>query len=116
MDGATMRVIPTQFDDMLSAARETLPRMTPDQYRQAIAAVGLNQEQSGQFFGRGRLAGQRWSLGRLQIPYAVQWSLEYMVAHKVTADPAADYMILPSAAERRSPDWKRPSRAKAKKR
>jgi hypothetical protein len=87
-----------EFKAMLAIARGEKEPMTPEQYCGAIAAVGLNQERAGRFFGRAPRAGQRWALGETPIPFAVQWCLEYMVATKWTADPDADYMG-PAAAQ-----------------
>lgn len=58
--------------------------MTPDQFRSAIAKVGLSQEAAGVWFGRSERTGQRWALGQYEVPNYVARFLRYMVKHKLT--------------------------------
>lgn len=57
--------------------------MTPNQYRAAIAAVGLSQVAAARFFGVGDRTSRRWALGEYPIPPAVDYTLRLMVKHKV---------------------------------
>lgn len=52
--------------------------MTPKQFRDAIAKVGLSQEAAGEFMGRSKRQGQRWANGD-EIPESVAKLLRLMV-------------------------------------
>jgi hypothetical protein len=60
--------------------------MSPLQFRDAIAKIGLTQAAAGVWFGRSKRTGQRWALGEYPIPDYVARFLRYMVRHKLTAD------------------------------
>jgi transcriptional regulator with XRE-family HTH domain len=59
--------------------------MTADEFRHAIAEVGLTQEAAGEFFGKYKRLGQAWARGEKDIPLPVQRCLEFMVANGLTA-------------------------------
>lgn len=61
-------------------------RMTPKQFKDAIAFVGLTQRQAGEFFGYSARTGQSWALGTVAVPLAVAECLEWMVAHTDECD------------------------------
>jgi hypothetical protein len=74
-----------QLAAILRAMRDDHPKqMTTTQYKAALAAVGLYQEQAGEFFGWSKRRGQAWALGEAAIPWQVQWCLEFMVEHGVS--------------------------------
>jgi hypothetical protein len=59
--------------------------MTKDDYRAAIASVGLTPTSAARFFRvNGRLA-RRWAKGDLPIPYSVKLSLKLMILLELTA-------------------------------
>lgn len=60
--------------------------MTPAQFRDAIAKVGLSQEAAGIWFGRSERTGQRWASGDYEVPEYVARFLRYMVRKKLTPD------------------------------
>lgn len=70
---------------MLAACRGELEPMTPTDFKDAIAAVGMLQEEAGVYFGRSPRVGQRWALGEQPIPFMVQASLEFMMAEGLMA-------------------------------
>lgn len=60
--------------------------MTPNQFRDAIAKIGLSQEAAGIWFGRSERTGQRWASGDYKVPEYVARFLRYMVKHKIAPD------------------------------
>lgn len=74
-----------QLRAMLQLMRSEHKRMTPQQFKTAIATVGLTQEAAGVFFGYSKRPGQAWALGERAVPWPVQCALEFMVKHKLTA-------------------------------
>jgi hypothetical protein len=52
--------------------------MTPKQYKDAIAKIGLSQQRAGVFMGRSPRQGQRWAAGD-PIPESVAKLLRLMV-------------------------------------
>jgi hypothetical protein len=52
--------------------------MTATQFRNAIAKIGLTQEQAGLFMGRSERQGQRWANGE-PIPESVAKLLRLMI-------------------------------------
>jgi hypothetical protein len=56
--------------------------VTPKQYRDAIARLGLSQERCGVFMGRSPRQGQRWAAGE-PIPESVAKLLRLMVRLKL---------------------------------
>ena len=56
--------------------------MTPTQFREAIAKLGLSQEAAGVFMGRSERQGQRWANGD-PIPESVAKLLRLMVRLKL---------------------------------
>jgi hypothetical protein len=59
--------------------------MTPEEYKAAIAKVGLSQERCATFFGRYTRLGRAWALAERPIPLLVQLCLEYMVENNLKA-------------------------------
>jgi hypothetical protein len=59
--------------------------MTADDFKTAIAKVGLTQEASGEFFGKYKRLGQGWATGERPVPFLVQHCLEFMVANEIQA-------------------------------
>jgi hypothetical protein len=57
--------------------------MTPDQYRDAIARLGLSQVEAGRFLGVDARSSRRWALGEAKIPDAVSLLLSLMVRKKL---------------------------------
>jgi len=60
--------------------------MTPAQFRDAIAKVGLSQEAAGVWFGRSPRTGQRWASGDYEVPGYVARFLRFMVRAELTPD------------------------------
>jgi hypothetical protein len=60
-------------------------KMTPEQFKDAIAKVGLSQQGAGEYFGKYKRIGQAWALGEKPVPVAVQRCLEFMIEHKLKA-------------------------------
>jgi hypothetical protein len=59
--------------------------MTPNQYKAAIAALGLSQERAGDWLGVGRRTSQGWALGEYPVPEPVAKLLRLCV--KMKLDP-----------------------------
>jgi transcriptional regulator with XRE-family HTH domain len=59
--------------------------MTPEAFKDAIAKIGLFQEQAGIFFGKYARRGQAWATGEKPVPLLIQRCLEFMVANGLTA-------------------------------
>lgn len=57
--------------------------MTPAQYRDAIARLGLSQRAAGEFFGRSGRQGQRWANGWSPLPKSVTMLLGLMLRYGV---------------------------------
>ncbi len=53
--------------------------MTSDEYRQAIAALGLSQMAAATFLEIGERTSRRWASGEVEIPAAVAMLLILMV-------------------------------------
>jgi hypothetical protein len=60
--------------------------MTPTQFRDHIAKLGLSQEQAGLWMGYSPRQGQRWALGECEVPVAVARLLRFMVQFKLSPD------------------------------
>lgn len=58
--------------------------MTPDEYRSAIAALSLTQNEAGRFFGVHEVTGRRWATQG--PPSAVAKFLRLMLALKFTPE------------------------------
>lgn len=56
--------------------------MTPKEYRESIARLGLSQEAAGEFFGVSARQGQRWANNEREIPVGVAIALRLMLKHK----------------------------------
>ena len=55
--------------------------MSPTEYRDAIARLGLSQRSAGEFFGRSGRQGQRWANGWSPLPKSVAMVLELMLRY-----------------------------------
>ena len=70
-----------QFATMLAAARGTGKRMSPDQYRAALAVLEWTQGQAAEYFGHRLRQVTRYLAGEQPVPYVIGWTLEYLVAN-----------------------------------
>lgn len=52
--------------------------MTPDQYKAAIADLGLTHKQAGEFLGRTERHSYNWASGKYTVPKAVDMLLVLM--------------------------------------
>jgi hypothetical protein len=59
--------------------------MTKDDYRAAIAGVGLTPTSAARFFRVNERLARRWAKGDLPIPYSVRLSLKLMIRLDLTA-------------------------------
>jgi hypothetical protein len=66
-------------------------RMTVDQYRKALAMVGLTQQGAAAFFCVDERMSRDWAAGRKAIPLAVAYVLKLMIFYRLSA---ADIMVL----------------------
>ena len=57
--------------------------MTPTQYRAAIKKLGLTQNGAARFLGVHSRTSQRWALGELPVPLAVEMLFGVMLALKI---------------------------------
>lgn len=60
--------------------------MTHSEYRDTIAALGLNQSSAARLFGVDPRTSRRWALGELPVPRPVVLCLRLMLAHNVRPD------------------------------
>lgn len=60
--------------------------MTSNQYRAALAALGLTQRAAAQLFGVGERQSRRWALGEANVPRAVVIALRLMMEFDVEPD------------------------------
>lgn len=60
--------------------------MTPNQYRAAIARLGLSQRAAARLFDVGERQSRRWALGESEPPRAVEIALKLMVELEVDPD------------------------------
>jgi hypothetical protein len=74
-----------QLAFMLRAMRNEHSRMSPEDYRKSIQLVGLYQEEAGVYFGYSPRVGRRWGSGEQVVPWPVQWALEFMTEHGLSA-------------------------------
>lgn len=66
--------------------------MTPTQYRDTIAALGLNQSSAARLFGVDPRTSRRWASGDMPVPRAVELALRIMLTHGVTPSQAASLL------------------------
>jgi hypothetical protein len=59
--------------------------MTPDQYRKAIAKLGMNQQQAGRWLGIAPRTTQCYALGETRVPEPVAKLLRLVI--KLQLDP-----------------------------
>ncbi len=57
--------------------------MTPNQYRAALAALGLSQAGAAIFLGVSLRTSQGYALGEYPVPEIVAKVLHYLVKHKI---------------------------------
>ena len=55
------------------------PPMTPDQYRSAIASLGLSQVKAGDFLGVDPRTSRRWASGEAEMPESAAKLLRLMI-------------------------------------
>jgi hypothetical protein len=60
--------------------------MTPNQYRTAIAALGLSQERAGVWLGVGKRTSQGWALGEYPVPVPVAMLLRLTIRLKLSPE------------------------------
>jgi hypothetical protein len=58
--------------------------MTSDEYRDALARLGLSQVKAAHLFGSDPRTSRRWALGERDIPICVEIVLRLMLAGKIT--------------------------------
>lgn len=58
--------------------------MTPTEYRDHIARLGLSQVRAGRLLGRDARTSRRWALGQSNIPPEAAIILRLLVAGKLT--------------------------------
>ena len=65
--------------------------MTPAQYKQAIASLGLSQERAGVWLGYSGRSSQGWALGEWPVPKVVAMLLNLMASRGLSvSDVPAD--------------------------
>jgi hypothetical protein len=57
--------------------------MTPTEYRETLARLGLSVVGAGRFFGVNPRTSQRWASGEQDIPRAVAIALRLMIRFRV---------------------------------
>jgi DNA-binding transcriptional regulator YiaG len=57
--------------------------MTPDQYRTAIAKLGLSQRGAALFLGVNERTSRSWASGQSRIPVAVAKLLNVLIENKI---------------------------------
>ncbi len=62
--------------------------MTPTEYRDTIAALGLSQVKAARLLGVGERTSRRWALGEQPVPRAAALALRLMVDQGITAEEA----------------------------
>jgi hypothetical protein len=63
--------------------------MTPDEYRDTYAALGLTQLGAGRFLGYDIRTSRRWASGDLEIPRHVQMLLRLMLHYGIAPEEAS---------------------------
>jgi DNA-binding transcriptional regulator YdaS (Cro superfamily) len=59
-------------------------RMTSDQFRDIIGALGLSQLRASKLFGVDARTGRRWALGERSVPTTVAMLLRLVLSGKIT--------------------------------
>jgi DNA-binding transcriptional regulator YiaG len=54
--------------------------MTPDEYREALARLGLSQAGGARLLGVDERTSRRWALGERDVPPPVHHFLRYLIA------------------------------------
>ena len=60
--------------------------MTPTQFRDAIAKLGLSQERAGTWLGLSARQGQRYATGDVEIPEPVAKLIRLVIRLKIPLD------------------------------
>ncbi len=60
--------------------------MTPQQYRDAIARLGLTQVAAGEFLIGNPRTSRRWASGESPVPRSVALLLRLMIEHNIKPD------------------------------
>ncbi len=60
--------------------------MTRDQYRDALAQLGLAQEEVGRLLGSGPRTARRWASGEVEVPGPVEMHIRLWLARPETLD------------------------------
>lgn len=64
--------------------------MTYNEYRDALAKLGLSQMDAARMLCVGSRTSRRWALGESEIPYAVALILRLMIAKKIKPQTVAN--------------------------
>lgn len=64
--------------------------MNPDQYREALARLGLSVVGAGKLFGVNPRTSQRWAAGDQDIPTAVSLVIRYWIKTGIRPDELTD--------------------------
>lgn len=70
--------------------------MTPEQYREAIKRLGLNQSDAGAFIGVNPVTSRRWATGKADVPPPVSMLLRLMLAMKLSPEKVREWLADPS--------------------
>ena len=76
--------------------------MTPTQFREAIARLGLSQVGAASLFKVNDRTARRWASGEQDIPAAVALALRLMIRHKVSPASAQRLLTQPESLGTRS--------------
>lgn len=64
--------------------------MTANQFRTAIAKLGLSQEAAGLAFGKSRRQGQRWATGEAKVPELVARVIGLILKGRINLDDISE--------------------------
>jgi hypothetical protein len=66
--------------------------MTADEYRNAIAALGLSQVEASTLLGVDERTSRRWAIGEREIPPPVERFLRYLLATGTRGETAIEIL------------------------
>jgi hypothetical protein len=69
--------------------------MTKEQYREAIARLGLTQVAAGEFLIGNPRTSRRWAAGHSPVPRSVAMLLRLMIKHELSAEDVTKSMLFP---------------------